>query len=127
MEEGTSVCAARDGIVLSVKEDSDRHGKTIKYIDYGNYVTIYHKDGSMADYFHIKKNGSKVKVGDKVVAGQVIALSGNTGWSSGPHLHFQVYGFDEDMELKSIPTKFKVEGGKTATLKISDTGYKSVH
>ncbi len=127
MKEGTPVCAARDGVVIFIKDDSDKHGKTMKYIDYGNYITIYHSDGTMADYFHIKKNGSKVKEGDRVEAGQVIALSGNTGWSSGPHLHFQVYTFDEDMEVKTIPTKFKQEDGKRVTLKNSKEGYKSVH
>ncbi len=127
MNEGTSICAARDGIVIFVKDDSNKHGKTYKFQEFGNNVTILHKDGTMANYFHIQKGGSKVKVGDEVTAGQVIALSGNTGWSSGPHLHFQVYGFDEDMEVKSVPTKFKLEDNKTGILKVSTTGYKSVH
>lgn len=127
MDEGTSICAARDGVVIDVKDDSNKHGKTSKYQEYGNYIIMYHNDGTMANYFHIKKGGSKVKVGDKVEAGQVIALSGNTGWSSGPHLHFQVYSFDEDMEVKSIPTKFKQEDGKSIILKESKEGYKSVH
>jgi len=127
MDEGTPICAARDGIVLEVKDDSNKGGKTYKYQKYGNYIVIYHKDGTMANYFHLKKNGSKVKVGDKVSVGQVIALSGNTGWSSGPHLHFQVYGFDEDMEVKSTPTKFRQEEDKAITLQKSKEGYKSVH
>ena len=127
MKEGTPICAARGGIVILVKDNSNKHGKTMKYQSFGNYVTIYHEDGTMANYFHIKKRGSKVKVGDKVEAGQVIALSGNTGWSSGPHLHFQVFSFDEDMNVKSIPTKFRQENGKAITLKKSKEGYKSVH
>lgn len=127
MDVGTPICAARDGIVLEVKEDSDKRGKTYKYQKYGNFIIIYHRDGSMANYFHIKKNGSKVNVGDKVKAGQIIALSGNTGWSSGPHLHFQVYSFDKDMEVKSIPTKFKQSEGKAIILKKSKEGYKSIH
>ncbi|MDG1475559.1 MAG: M23 family metallopeptidase [Vicingaceae bacterium] len=127
MDVGTPICAARDGIILEVKEDSDKRGKTYRYEEYGNFIVIYHSDGTMANYFHIKKNGSKVKVGDRVEAGQVIALSGNTGWSSGPHLHFQVYGFDKDMEVKSVPTKFRQEEGKAITLQKSKEGYKSVH
>ena len=127
MDEGTSICAARDGVVLEVKDDSNKGGKTYKYQEYGNYIVIYHTDGTMANYFHLKKNGSKVEVGDKVTAGQVIGLSGNTGWSSGPHLHFQVYGFDKDMEVKSVPTKFRQEEGKAITLQKSKEGYMSVH
>lgn len=127
MEEGTPICAARGGVVVEVKQNSNKGGKTIKYQEYGNYVTICHDDGTLANYFHLQKGGSKVKVGDKVKAGQVIGLSGNTGWSSGPHLHFQVYTFDEEMQMKSIPTKFKQEDGKAIFLKLSKTGYQSVH
>lgn len=126
MPEGSSVCAAREGIVIFVKDDSDKGGKTAKYKSFGNYVTIYHRDGTMADYFHLKKNGSKVKVGDEVLAGQEIALSGNTGITTGAHLHFQTYKFNEDMEYESIPTTFKLEDGKTGILKVSDKGYVSV-
>jgi hypothetical protein len=103
MPEGTTICAARDGIVLEVKDDT------------------------MANYYHLKKGGSKVKVGDKVAAGQAIGLSGNTGWSSGPHLHFQVFTFTEDMEVKSIPTKFLQEEGKAIKLEKNRAGYVSVH
>jgi murein DD-endopeptidase MepM/ murein hydrolase activator NlpD len=127
MEVGTPICAARDGIVLEVKEDSDKRGKTYKFQEHGNYIVIYHNDGTMANYFHLQKNGSKVKVGDTVKAGQVIALSGNTGWSSGPHLHFQVYVFDSNMEVKTIPTKFRQDNGKAIILKESREGYKSEH
>ena len=127
MPDGTPICAAREGVVIFVKDNSNKHGKTMKYQEYGNYITIYHEDGTMANYFHLKKNGSKVKVGDKVEAGEIIALSGNTGWSSGPHLHFQVFSNNEDMEVESIPTKFRQEDGKAIILKKSKEGYKSVH
>ena len=127
MEVGTPICAAREGLVIFVKDDSNKGGKTYKFQEYGNYITVYHTDGTMANYFHLKKSGSKVKVGDTVKAGEIIALSGNTGWSSGPHLHFQVFSFDEEMEVKSIPTKFKQQDGKAITLKKSQEGYVSVH
>ena len=127
MKEGTPVCAARSGIVIFVKDDSNKHGKTSQFQEYGNYITIYHEDGTMANYFHLQKNGSKVKVGDKITAGQIIALSGNTGWSSGPHLHFQVFFYTTDMDFKSIPTLFLQEDGKAITLEKSEIGYKSVH
>lgn len=127
MDEGTPVCAARGGVVIDVKDNSNKGGKTIKYQDFANYIIIYHEDGTMANYLHLQKGGSKVKVGDKVQAGQVIGLSGNTGWSSGPHLHFQVYTFDESMNVKSIPTKFKQSGDKAVILENNRNGYTSVH
>jgi hypothetical protein len=114
---GTLITASRSGVVVSVKDDSDKHGKSIKYISYGNFITIYHGDGTFSDYYHIQKDGSKVKIGDTVSAGQVIALSGNTGWTSGPHLHFQVYKYSENMEMKTIKTKFLQEDGKLIYLK----------
>lgn len=114
---GTPIAASRSGVVVNVKDNDSKHGKTIKFINYGNYITIYHSDGTFADYFHIQKEGSKVKVGDKVLAGQVIALSGSTGWTSGPHLHFQVYIYSENMNVKTIKTQFLQEDGKLIYLK----------
>jgi murein DD-endopeptidase MepM/ murein hydrolase activator NlpD len=127
MDEGTIVCAAREGIVIEVKDNSNKHGKTMQFQDYGNFITIYHEDGTMANYFHLKKDGSKVKIGDKVTAGQEIAYSGNTGWSSGPHLHFQVYFFNKNMDVETIPTKFLQENEKTILLEKNKEGYQAVH
>jgi len=109
MPNATPICAARGGIVIAVKDDSNKRGKSIKYKGYGNYITIYHDDGSFSDYYHLQKGGSRVMVGDQVDAGQVIALSGNTGWTSGPHLHFQVYLYNKNMEVETIKTKFLIE------------------
>ena len=117
----TPVTASRSGVVISVKENSSKHGKKVKYVEYGNYVTIYHGDGTFADYFHIAQNGSKVKVGDQIEAGQIIALSGNTGWTSGPHLHFQVYVYTENMQSKTIKTMFLQKDGQLIYLKEKDS------
>lgn len=127
MDEGSEICAARGGVVVEVKDNSNKGGKSIKFQDYGNYITICHDDGTLANYYHLKKSGRKVDVGDMVTSGQLIALSGNTGWSSGPHLHFQVYSFTEELEVKSIPTKFLQEEGKAITLEKNRSGYVSVH
>lgn len=105
MPVGTPIYATRGGVVIRVKQDSDKHGRTSEYASFGNHIIIYHEDGTMAYYYHLSKDGSKVKVGDKVTQRQIIALSGNTGWSTAPHLHFIVKYTLKD-GYGSIPTWF---------------------
>ena len=83
--------AARDGTVVAVRQDSDVGGTDEKYLNSSNYVVIRHSDGTFAEYLHLKHNGALVSVGDKVRTHQVLGLSGNTGHSSIPHLHFAVF------------------------------------
>ena len=116
MKEGTEILAARAGIVIAVKEDSNRGCKNPKCQSLANYLLIYHNDGSFGSYVHLKKNGAKEKPGDKVNAGDVIGYSGNTGWSSGPHLHFEVY-IPEMNKRHSVKTKFKISEDKVDYLK----------
>lgn len=120
LREGTEVLAARDGVVIAVKEDSNYGCKSTKCKGHANYVLIYHQDGTFGSYVHLKKNGAKVKEGDKVNAGDVIGYSGNTGWSSGPHLHFEVY-IPEMTRRKSVKTKFLIEKGKVDYLTERET------
>lgn len=115
MEEGTEVCAARNGVVIEVIDQYDKGCNNPSCIYEANTITVYHEDGTFADYAHLKKRGSKVKVGDEIMAGQVIGYSGNTGYSSGPHLHFEVYYFKGESKI-SIPTKFDIGNQKTVYL-----------
>lgn len=110
MDIGSKVCAAREGTVIRVKEDSNTGCKSERCQGKANYIVIYHEDGTSARYIHLKHNGSKVKVGDQVKAGEVIGLSGNTGWSSGPHLHFEVNQPGKNI-VYTVPTKFKTRKG----------------
>ena len=95
IKEGTKIKAALSGIVIDVKQNSDKGGITKKYDKYGNYIELRHKHKEYSIYEHIKKNGSLVKIGDKVKQGQVIGHSGKTGWTAllGPHLHFDVHKY----------------------------------
>jgi murein DD-endopeptidase MepM/ murein hydrolase activator NlpD len=116
MPEGTPVCAARGGLVVKVKDDSDRGGPDIKFDPFNNYVLIRHDDGTLGHYCHLKKGGVTVRPGDVVKTGQVIALSGSTGFSSGPHLHFCVFMTRDGRQRVSIPTKYRTTDGKAITL-----------
>ncbi len=114
MPEGTPVCAAREGLVIDVKDDSNRGCASSSCKSHGNYIQILHPDGSIANYAHLRYQGSSVKPGDKVQKGQVIGYSGNTGWSSGPHLHFDVYVPGHGGARKGVSTHFQTsESGKT--------------
>lgn len=90
MKKGTKICAARGGIVVEVKEDSKKGGLKEKYLPLGNHVIIRHDDGTYGNYWHLKYNGALVNVGDTIAQGQVIGLSGKTGYAAFPHLHFEV-------------------------------------
>lgn len=114
MPEGTEVLAARDGKVVRVVQNNNQGCATEDCKQYNNYIIIMHDDGSFASYVHIRYNGSKVKPGDVVKRGDVIAYSGNTGWSSGPHLHFECFigGFEKRITLE---TKFRTGNGTQST------------
>ncbi len=106
MPENTAVHAARTGIVMEVNNDYFNSGTKQAYKSRANSIRILHGDGSMAIYAHLALEKANVYPGLKVKSGQLIAYSGNTGFSSGPHLHFSIQ-VNKGMELTSVPFKFK--------------------
>jgi murein DD-endopeptidase MepM/ murein hydrolase activator NlpD len=113
MPEGTEVLAAREGKVIDIVQSNNRSCPTRSCAPFGNYVSILHPDGTIAQYYHLEQNGVQVKLGDSVTKGQFIAYSGNTGWSSGPHLHFNVYisSATADKNRITVKTLFKTGHG----------------
>lgn len=107
MPVGTPVHAARGGIVVGVKDSYSEGGPNRKYQNSANYVMIKHSDGTIGEYAHLQRGSAKVKVGDEVQEGQLLAASGNTGFSSGPHLHFFVYKAIDGGHRQSFPVRFK--------------------
>jgi murein DD-endopeptidase MepM/ murein hydrolase activator NlpD len=105
------VLAAREGVVTRVKEDGDKGGWNKKYRPQGNNLIITHHDNSRSGYWHIRKEGALVKVGDTVSKGQVIALSGNTGYTAFPHLHFIVWRINEKGQWQQVATRFETKKG----------------
>jgi murein DD-endopeptidase MepM/ murein hydrolase activator NlpD len=110
MKKGTKILAARDGVVTRVKEDGNKGGWNRKHRSDGNNVIITHPDNSRAGYWHLKKDGVLVNVGDTVKKGQVIALSGNTGYTAFPHLHFIVWT-SRGGNWQQVPTRFETSKG----------------
>lgn len=84
---GTPVYAAANGIVVKA---IDGMSGTTNSPNYGNEVELQHSNGLRTIYGHLKCNSIRVKTGQIVKTGQMVGLSGNTGWSSTPHLHFEV-------------------------------------
>jgi len=113
MDEGSYVSAARGGVVGFVKEDNKEGGDNKQLMNKVNLIMVCHDDGTVAIYAHLKYQGALVDIGEKVFPGQVIGFSGNTGYTTGPHLHFSVMVGD-----RSVPIKFRnlpdslVEGRK---------------
>jgi murein DD-endopeptidase MepM/ murein hydrolase activator NlpD len=116
MTEGTPVYAARDGIVVDVKESSKAGGPRKSYKDLSNYVSIAHADGTIGEYHHLQHNSVLVEIGRRIKVGTVIALSGNTGYSTRPHLHFGVYSAVDATQLQSHPVIFTTRRGIVAEL-----------
>jgi murein DD-endopeptidase MepM/ murein hydrolase activator NlpD len=88
--EGTGIRAARGGKVVFVREDQTGNS----YYDpncgcKANAIVVRHQDGNESAYLHMPENGVFKSEGQKVSRGELIAKVGNTGYSTGPHLHFQ--------------------------------------
>lgn len=101
MPEGTTIVAAREGVVVRVENSQTGRGSNPS----GNFVRVLHADGTMGVYLHLMRGSVVVGEGQRVKQGQMLAKSGNTGNSSGPHLHFVVQR-NVGLALESIPYQF---------------------
>jgi len=107
MPIGTDIYAARGGIVFEVASTNFRGGTDPERdAAAANIVRIMHDDGSHAVYAHLNWNSIRVRPGDRVERGEYIADSGNTGFTTGPHLHFAVM-LNRGMRLESVPVTFE--------------------
>jgi MYXO-CTERM domain-containing protein len=105
MPSGSDIVAVHGGTVLMLEMDSQVGGCSDVYANDANYVLIDHRDGTAGLYLHVEGNSSSLRVGDAVAAGDVIARVGQTGWTCGPHLHFQVQEICGSWWCQSVPAE----------------------
>lgn len=103
---GTPVHAARGGVVARIEESNNRGCWEDGCGKFANFIVVLHDDGTTGEYYHLQQDGALVAAGDKVEAGQQIGLSGNTGHTTMPHLHFAVYMATRRARSQSVPISF---------------------
>jgi hypothetical protein len=114
MPAETPVRAAREGIAVLVKDDSAVGCADVACVDAANYMLVRHPEGSVAAYGHLAHRGARVRAGEQVARGQVIALSGATGRVTAPHFHFVVRVARDDATWQSVPVTFEHADGTLA-------------
>ncbi|MCC7542675.1 MAG: peptidoglycan DD-metalloendopeptidase family protein [Deltaproteobacteria bacterium] len=93
MDEGRSVVAAADGEVIATNDgefDRCNTGDCAGGGGFGNYVALRHDDGKVTYYAHLRMGTVRVGMGARVACGQELGLVGSSGYSTGPHVHFEV-------------------------------------
>lgn len=116
MPVGTMVRASREGIVVDFTDRYYEGGVSDDLRTRANFIAVLHSDGTVAQYVHLDYQGVFVEVGDRVRRGEVIGRSGDTGFSSGPHLHFEVYTVTKALKRKTIPVQFRTSSGRAVAL-----------
>lgn len=119
MAIGTPVTAARAGTVAHVEQ---RHSDLSEGLGTENLVVVRHGDGTLARYVHLMHKGARVAVGDVVRVGTLLGLSGNSGWSDYPHLHFDVVREPGSVTAQSLPIGF-TNGSPDARVPVSGQDY----
>jgi murein DD-endopeptidase MepM/ murein hydrolase activator NlpD len=111
MPVGTPVHAAREGIVVLVEDSHDVGCASEECARFANFVVVLHPDGTTGEYFHLERGSALVRVGQRVERGQQLARSGDTGFSTTPHLHFGVYQTRRDRTTESVAVRFMTRAG----------------
>jgi murein DD-endopeptidase MepM/ murein hydrolase activator NlpD len=117
MPEGTPVLAARVGTVLYLQDGFTVGRADPDLLERANLVVVAHSDGTMASYGHLTP-GIPVSVGDTVAEGDVLGLSGLTGFTGQPHLHFHVGRRMLRAPGRTIPIKLRGRGGRLLDLTV---------
>lgn len=112
LAEGTPVYCAREGLVVETISHFTVGRPDKRLMRKANLVAVLHSDGTLGEYVHLKPGGVAVRIGQKVKSGALLGYSGNTGYSSGPHLHFGVYKARSDGQYyDTLPVRFQTDRG----------------
>jgi murein DD-endopeptidase MepM/ murein hydrolase activator NlpD len=111
MPVGTPVHAARDGVVALVEDSHDVGCAREECGRLANFVVVLHSDGTTGEYFHLQQGSVRVRVGEHVARGALLAFSGNTGYTTVPHLHFGVYRTEQGGRTQSLQVSFVTREG----------------
>lgn len=106
MPVGTPVYAARDGVVVGTRSDVSKGGRSVVFKPNFNYVIVRHNDGTFAEYLHLQPKGARVRMCQRVTTNTVLGLSGNTGFTSTPHLHFALFRTLDGLKRQTLPIHF---------------------
>jgi murein DD-endopeptidase MepM/ murein hydrolase activator NlpD len=104
MPIGTIVTAAQAGRVVYVLQRYDDNDRTSGH---ENVVIVLHEDSTYSRYAHLTRNGARVETGRELSAGDTIGLSGNSGSTAAPHLHFDVVRNADQRDVPTIPFAFR--------------------
>jgi murein DD-endopeptidase MepM/ murein hydrolase activator NlpD len=114
---GTAIVAALPGVVVQTQDVFDRSADMDP--EQYNFVLIDHGQGVLTEYGHLRHHGTRVRPAQRVAQGELIGYSGDTGMSTGPHLHFAVV----DASLQSQPACFiDVESGVPRAGEVVESG-----
>ena len=104
--EGTPVYPVEGGVVIKVVDLYEGPHRDKKRLAENNRVLVQHRDGTVAVYAHLKKDSVLVKECEKVTEDDMIAESGNTGYSDEPHLHVEVFRARSGRRNRTVPLTF---------------------
>ena len=111
MPVGTPVHAARDGVVALAEDSHDVGCWREECGRLANFIVLLHADGTTGEYFHLQRGSVQVRLGQHVERGELLAFSGNTGYTTAPHLHFGVYRTERDGQTQSLAVRFVTRSG----------------
>ncbi len=114
MDLGIPIWAPLDGRVVNVVDWNRKFGSGPENSPYLNYITIEHQGGEYSQVAHLEKGSAKVRPGDLVREGQIIAMTGNSGRMTEPHLHWLVFKVIEGKDgFESLKIRYKKENAMT--------------